>query len=325
MLVAPLMSPLIAFSVGMTTGRIRLIRRSLLSVVQGFVLAFILALLIGIISPSSLVTAEMAGRGNPTVLDMGVALASGIIGAYATARKDIPAALAGVAIAAALMPPVCTIALALAYEDLSLARGAALLFTTNIVSIILAAWAVFFWLGLRPRMVQESRVRQFTSAALVVVFAAIISVFMLRDVNPRRFQADIEAELQAAFQQDQLLSFEVRRNDPLEVVAVVRRAANRLNDNREVVAARAQLQARLHQPVELQVVIEPFFNADLVVTRQVLSEQIRQVFDVELQGDTVVLAVAETAIPSITSRQTEIETALSLALGRPVTLEVRAR
>ncbi len=185
MLVAPLMTPLIAFAIGMTSGQLILMRRSALSMVQGFVLAFAIALVIGLISTSTIVTSEMAGRGNPTVLDMGVALASGVIGAYATARKEIPSALAGVAIAAALMPPVCTIALGVAYGNIALARGATLLFSANIVSIMLAAWGVFFWLGLRPEAQTQARVRPIISGLLVAIFALITAIFLLRDVNPK--------------------------------------------------------------------------------------------------------------------------------------------
>ncbi len=325
MLVAPLMSPLIAFSVGITTGRIRLVRRSALSVFQGFALAFLIALLIGIISPSDIITPEMAGRGNPTVLDMGVALASGIIGAYATARKDIPAALAGVAIAAALMPPVCTIALGVAYDDMALARGATLLFTTNIVSIILAAWGVFFWLGLRPQMVEESRVRQFTSAALVILFAAVASIFYLREVNPNTFEAGIEQQLRASFEQDVLVDFEIRRSNPLQVIAIVRRSVDRANDNQEVLAARAALQANLQQPVDLEVVIEPFYSAEQILLRQHLDAVFPYRLDVEVDMDNPVRIVVTVPRAKLATAETEAEalrTDLEQALARPVNVIV---
>lgn len=326
MLVAPLMSPLIAFSVGVTTGRVRLVRRSALTVVQGFVLAFILALLVGGISPTKIVTPEMAGRGNPTVLDMGIALASGIIGAYATARKEIPAALAGVAIAAALMPPVCTIALGVAYGDAALARGAALLFTTNIISIIVAAWIVFFWLGMRPQMIEESHVRQYTSAALVVLFVGLMGLFLLRDVNPSTFEAGVERELRNVFDNDELIDFEVRRSDPLQVIATVRRASSRVDDNSEVIAAQRALQSALGQPVELDVVIEPYINADAVLARQVIDAALAPVTveDVWLQNEanallvTVVLEADDLA--AVLEQLEPLNSALSQALDRSVHL-----
>ena len=76
---------------------------------------------------------------------------------------------------------------------------------------------------MRPQMVENSRIRQYTSATLVVVFVAIISIFFLRDVNPRQFEAGIESTLRDAFQADELVNFEIRRGDPLQVIATVRR------------------------------------------------------------------------------------------------------
>ncbi len=329
MLVAPLMSPLIAFSVGMTTGRVRMVRRSALTVVVGFALAVMLAIVVGAISPTKIITSEMAARGNPTVLDMGVALASGFIGAYATARKDIPAALAGVAIAAALVPPVCTIGLGLAYANTSLARGATLLFATNIVSIILAAWVVFFWLGLRPQVIEESRGRQYISAAMVLVFAGILAALLLRDVNPNTFEAGIEDELRAAFRQDELLDFEVRRSDPLQVIATVRRSARRLDDNSEVIEAQQALQARLEQAVNLDVVVEPYYNAEALLIEQMIVDTLNpaQVTVNQItrsEGTLMIsLTVEADAVETVRDQYTALETALHGALEEAVVLMIQ--
>lgn len=325
MLVAPLMSPLIAFSIGMTSAQLVLMRRSILSVIQGFALAFIIALLIGLTSPSTIVTEEMAGRGNPTVLDMGVALASGLIGAYATARKEIPAALAGVAIAAALMPPVCTIALAVAYGDMALARGATLLFSANIVSIMLAAWGVFFWLGLRPQTRNDSWVQPVISGLLVLIFALITALFLLRDVNPNTFAAGVERELRAAFEQDELVDFEVRRSEPIEVIATVRRQANRADDNSEVIRAREALRSALGQEVRLEVVIEPFFNADQILVRDVLGRRFGTLGAIEITGSDPVfvnIRLASTLREIGNARMEEAQADLSAALGKPVVLRL---
>ena len=325
MLVAPLMSPLIAFSVGITAGRVPLLRRSSLSVLQGFVLAFAIALLIGLISPSAITTPEMAARGNPTVLDMGVALASGIIGAYATARKEIPAALAGVAIAAALMPPVCTIGLGIAFGNAGLARGAALLFTTNIISIILAAWGVFFWLGIRPQVSEDSRIRPYISAALVGMFALVMAFFLLSDVNPNTFENGVEQQLRAAFQRDELIDFEVHRSTPLQIVVTVRRQANRLQDNSEVLDARSHLEQALHQPVDLQVVIEPVYSADQVLIRQTLASIFPEVQNIQIMPDDptkITITLPNAQFPIANSQVTQAQIQLSAAFGQDINLSV---
>jgi uncharacterized hydrophobic protein (TIGR00271 family) len=172
MLVAPLMSPLMAFSVSLLQGQLRVMRTAALTTLTGVLIGLGVAVAIGAGFPLDTPTSEMTARGEPSLLDMGVALASGAAGAYAMARKDIPAALAGVAIAAALVPPLCTLGLALAFGELSLATGSGLLFLTNIVSISLAGAAVFAWLGIRPSRETHTR-RQWIIPLLVLLVLAL--------------------------------------------------------------------------------------------------------------------------------------------------------
>ncbi len=151
MLVAPLMSPLMGFAVGMVEGDTGLMRRAALTLLRGVLLALLLAVIVGLFTPLKKPTGEMLARGEPSLPDLGVALFAGMAGAYAMARKDIPSALAGVAIAAALMPPLCTVGIALAFARPALASGAFFLFVTNIAAISLGGAAVFLWLGVRLR------------------------------------------------------------------------------------------------------------------------------------------------------------------------------
>ena len=93
MLVAPLMSPMLAFSLGLVLSDVRLIRLSIEAVFKGVVLAVIIAVFIGLLSPFKELTGEIMARTRPTLLDLAVALASGMAGAYALARKEVSAAL----------------------------------------------------------------------------------------------------------------------------------------------------------------------------------------------------------------------------------------
>jgi uncharacterized hydrophobic protein (TIGR00271 family) len=150
MLVAPLMQPLIALALGLATLNRDLLRRGIFTLILGISLALLVALMVGLLTPHAEITDEMRSRSVPTGLDFGVALASGVIGAYAMARKEISTALAGVAIAAALMPPLCTVALQFTLGNLHLSMEAALLFLANITGIVLTAWFVFVLFGIRP-------------------------------------------------------------------------------------------------------------------------------------------------------------------------------
>ncbi|MCL7454243.1 MAG: universal stress protein, partial [Anaerolineae bacterium] len=104
MLVAPLMAAIFGLSLGVVRGDPRLLRRAFTATLQGMLLAIAVAALLTLIIPENGLPGEVLNRTRPTLLDLGVALASGAAGAYALCRKEVSAALPGVAIAAALVP-----------------------------------------------------------------------------------------------------------------------------------------------------------------------------------------------------------------------------
>ncbi|MBN2305424.1 MAG: TIGR00341 family protein [Anaerolineae bacterium] len=219
MLVAPLMSPLMSFSVGLIQGRLRLLRASVLTVLVGVLIGLAVAVVIGVVIPLDVSTSEMRARGEPSLLDMGIALASGAAGAYAMARKDIPSALAGVAIAAALVPPLCTVGLGLAFRDWDLASGAGLLFLTNIVSISLMGAAIFGWLGLRPRR-EHYTWRQVLISLLVLGLLAIpLGSAFVDVVRTGRQTGQARDVLEAQFSDADIIEVELKGHD---ITATVR-------------------------------------------------------------------------------------------------------
>lgn len=196
MLVAPLMDPLQAVGIAVVDGRPVTAARAAVTVLVGSGLVVVASAVLGLVVGAEL-TAEIASRGAPSLLDAGVALAAGAAGAYATARKTIPAALAGVAIAAALVPPLAVSGLAAAMGSWSLSLGALLLSTVNIVCIAVTSAGVFTWLGLEAHDPEERRStgsRYILSAVLVLVLALALSV-ALRSDRPVLDQARLASAL----------------------------------------------------------------------------------------------------------------------------------
>ncbi|MDQ8190488.1 DUF389 domain-containing protein [Roseibacillus persicicus] len=151
MLVAPLMMPLIGSGLALVQGNWPLWTRSIKAVSLGFLAALFIGLFSGLLASWTgfSLTEELAARGKPTLLDLGIAFVSGVAASYCLARPKLSGALAGVAIAAALVPPIATVGISIGLGQLNNATGAALLFGTNVVTVILGA-AVNFWLaGLR--------------------------------------------------------------------------------------------------------------------------------------------------------------------------------
>lgn len=181
MLVAPLMTPIVATSIGISFGDGRTLRLAIESTLQGVLVAIFIAILITIIAPVRSLNSEILARTQPTLLDLGIALASGLAGAYAIARKEVGEALPGVAIAAALMPPICTIGIGIALPNVRVAGGATLLFITNLIAITLAAAIVFLLLGIRPpqeRARQRTLQRGLTTSAISLAIVGLLLAYI---------------------------------------------------------------------------------------------------------------------------------------------------
>jgi uncharacterized hydrophobic protein (TIGR00271 family) len=169
MLVAPLMAAIFGLSLGVVRGDLRLIRRAASATIRGMMLAIVMGVLLTLVVPQTAITAEVMSRTQPNLLDLGVALASGAAGAYALCRKEVSAALPGVAIAAALVPPLASVGIGVARWNGPVAGGALLLFITNLVAIIAAGSVVFLWLGFRPLPGREAPQRVFRGAVVGTV------------------------------------------------------------------------------------------------------------------------------------------------------------
>jgi uncharacterized hydrophobic protein (TIGR00271 family) len=177
MLVAPLMTPLLGLGLSLVQGNPVLARISTRAILLGLFVALMVGVIVGLLTPGFVEpTREMLGRGRPGALDLIVAFASGLAAAYASARPGLLAALPGVAIAAALVPPIATAGLALSLGNLDLAFNAFLLFVINTVVIVLASTISLWAVGLR-NIKRVSRWRMILGSA-VLVSALVLGVSM---------------------------------------------------------------------------------------------------------------------------------------------------
>lgn len=180
MLIAPLMSPMLGCALAIVSGRPRAAVRTLLVTVAGVALCIGIAAAVGAVAPVSVNTAtnqEVLARVTPRLIDLMVALASGMMAALALVRDDIPDAVPGIAISASLVPPLCVVGVALQAGDVVAARGSMLLFVANFFAIQLMCCAVFAALGL-GRRVRSERAGRMRAAwyALTAVGALMVAV-----------------------------------------------------------------------------------------------------------------------------------------------------
>lgn len=188
MIVAPLMLPIMGLAFSISLGdRARILNTLLVSlagiamaVAVGFVLTLPLA---GLLQPRAI--PQIMGRTAPHLLDLMAALATGVAGAFAIARRDVSDTLPGVAIAVSLVPPLANVGILLAFGEPTLARGSLLLFVTNYVAILLTGALVFLLMGFRQAATApfDARARR---QALTLSLAALLIILIPLSLTSKR-------------------------------------------------------------------------------------------------------------------------------------------
>jgi uncharacterized hydrophobic protein (TIGR00271 family) len=177
MLVAPLMTPIMAVATALALGWPQRAIVPLLGTVLAAAGSIVLAWGLHSLVTTATVTEEILARTSPDLRDLLVALAAGAAGALGTARQDVSAALPGVAVAVALVPPLATVGACLELGRTDLASGAFLLFATNLVAIVLAGIVVLLWCGFVPaRLIQRGRVAVWGGTAATLALLVAVGV-----------------------------------------------------------------------------------------------------------------------------------------------------
>ena len=149
MIVAVLLGPIVGVSLALVDIDMKLLLKSLTSLLAGAIGVMATAFIIGTIHKDMPITNEITARTAPNLLDLMVALAGGAAGAYATVSPRLSIAVVGVAIAVALVPPLSAAGILFARGEVDLAFGALLLVFTNMVAIQFASSVVLWLTGFR--------------------------------------------------------------------------------------------------------------------------------------------------------------------------------
>ncbi len=151
MLIAPLMLPIRGIAFGILEVEEELVREGFKALGIGTAIAILLSAGLGV--STGIVSeygSEILARSQPTLLDLGIAIAAGALAGFAKIETKLSSSLAGTAIAVALMPPLCVVGLWLAKGDVQGAGGALLLYVTNLLGITLACMVAFWLAGYSP-------------------------------------------------------------------------------------------------------------------------------------------------------------------------------
>ena len=198
MLISPLMGPIFGIGLGLGVNDIQLIKSSGKNLLVMVSISLVVAFLYFLITPLSLSNpTELLARTSPTFYDVLIALFGGFAGILEQCRKEKGTVFSGVAIATALMPPLCTAGYGLASGNLTHFIGAIYLFVINCTFIMLATYAGVKYFRFRPTEYQDETIGRKTkriTSALIIIFIipSIWSAVLLIqqnnfDVNARSF------------------------------------------------------------------------------------------------------------------------------------------
>lgn len=228
MLIAPLMTPILGVGLAVAQGNAMLARLAFRAILFGVGTSFALAVCVGLLdiwSHPLTITDEMVARCSPGVIDLLVAFVSGLAAAYANSRPGLVAALPGVAIAAALVPPIATSGLAFAAGRWGLAYGSLLLFVTNMVAIVLAAGLSLWAVGVRKERGRDRVwLRHLGNGFVLLALVLTVMLTQRTRVGPIPLSNQVRQAIRDALPKDsqlQLLGATARRTEEHELVITV--------------------------------------------------------------------------------------------------------
>ena len=197
MLISPLMGPIIGLGLALGTNDVDLLKLAAKNLLVMVVISLIASTLFFLLSPLELINpTELQARTRPTIYDVLIALFGGLAGILENSRKERGTVIAGVAIATALMPPLCTAGYGLSFFQFKFFFGAMYLFIINTVFITLATYVMVKYLrfktvsGLDPVVAKRRRNTISALIAIVVIPSIISAIGMIQDNN---FERKVEA------------------------------------------------------------------------------------------------------------------------------------
>ncbi|MBQ7210694.1 MAG: DUF389 domain-containing protein [Paludibacteraceae bacterium] len=188
MLISPLMGPIIGLGLSVGTNDIELLKSSLKNFIVMVIISILGATLYFYITPLELENpTELLARTNPSIYDVLIALFGGLAGILEKCRKDKGTVMSGVAIATALMPPLCTVGYGIAVGNWQYAAGALYLFFINSVFIALACFIVVKYLRFKmvstgdTRRERKRKIIAWIALTIIVIPSIVSAVSIIRE------------------------------------------------------------------------------------------------------------------------------------------------
>jgi len=274
MLISPLMSPILGLGLAVLRTDVGNAGRALATLTMGVILSVAVSAMLGAFPTVTGVNflealpSEIVTRTRPTAFDLAVALAGGAAAAYALAQPNLSAALPGVAIATALMPPLCVVGLGIGLGRPDISVGAGLLFLANFVAITFAGSIVFRAVGFPSASAlpdrNGARIAQIIPLVLLLLVAVPLVAFtaqIIRDVRENQAIHSTLVNQLSHVSDSTLVGFDKSwTGDHLNIVASIRSPEEL--QYQDAIAVQEALAERLDEPVALVFLIVPVTRLD---------------------------------------------------------------
>jgi uncharacterized hydrophobic protein (TIGR00271 family) len=225
MLISPLMSPILGVGLSICIHDEKLLFRSFRNLAIAVVLSLTTSVLFFLATPLRDATEEIQARTYPTLLDVLVALFGGVAGIVSVSRTEKTNAIPGVAIATALMPPLCTAGYGIATAKWSFFLGAFYLFFINAVFISLATFLMAKYLRFHEKQFINKRIqkiysRWFAALAVIVILPSIYFLYSVYKKNSTKNKIQLLVINQVQKSGNEILKWEVDVIDTLTYIKV---------------------------------------------------------------------------------------------------------
>ncbi|MEZ0453184.1 TIGR00341 family protein [Sphingobacterium thalpophilum] len=175
MLISPLMGPIVGAGFALGTFDFPLLKKSIKNLLIATLISLVVSFIYFLLSPFKEAQSELLARTSPNIYDVMIALFGGLVGVIAITRVDKGNPIPGVAIATALMPPLCTAGYGLAIGKFSYFAGALFLYIINCVFICIATFIIVKYLRYpKKHYVDQQREKRITQSITIITLALVI-------------------------------------------------------------------------------------------------------------------------------------------------------
>lgn len=309
MLISPIMSPIIGMSFSMTIGESKIFSQSIKGIILGTFVAITVSIFVTLFMPSRALTAEILSRTKPTIIDLVIALTSGAAGAYIMCHKKESSVLPGVAIATALMPPLCVVGIGLVQTEYNVAFGGFLLFLTNLIAINLASALVFKFSGFTTKdeidkldkhdnLLKTNQHRlliSITAFALIIIPLSYIMYSTIAQEKTKKLIDDSLNKTTSTFDGVDLVNYTYEIKDNKVLINTVVRSTNKL-DGTNIKLMENSLEKQIGKPtqINMKVILAQEVNSSTKVEGTNLEQTTKPKIEVEAPKEEPILNADKT-------------------------------